>query len=74
MAAKELQQKSAAELNREAADLNSSIRELRFKIATRQNGKVREIRNKKRDLARLLTALASKKKSETNSIELSSQT
>jgi ribosomal protein L29 len=61
---KELQQKSAAELNRDAADLRSSIRELRFKIATRQHGKVREMRNKKRDLARLLTALATKPKSE----------
>lgn len=61
---KELQQKSAAELNREAADIRSSIRELRFKIATRQHGKVRDIRLKKRDLARLLTALASKPKSE----------
>jgi ribosomal protein L29 len=65
MAAKELQQKSAAELNREAADLHRAIRDLRFKIATRQHGKVREIRNKKRDLARLLTTLASKPKSET---------
>lgn len=61
---KELQQKSAAELNREAADLRSSIRELRFKIATRQHGKVRDMRLKKRDLARLLTALATKPKSE----------
>lgn len=61
---KELQQKSAAELNREAADIRSSIRELRFKIATRQHGKVRDMRLKKRDLARLLTALASKPKSE----------
>jgi len=65
MAAKELLQKSAAELSREAADLRTAIRELRFKIATRQHGKVREIRNKKRELARLLTALTSKKKSET---------
>ncbi len=65
MAAKELLQKSAAELSREAADLHTAIRELRFKIATRQHGKVREIRNKNRELARLLTALTSKKKSET---------
>ncbi|QQR60642.1 50S ribosomal protein L29 [Candidatus Uhrbacteria bacterium] len=61
---KELQQKSAAELSRDAADLRSSIRELRFKIATRQHGKVRDMRLKKRDLARLLTALATKPKSE----------
>lgn len=59
---KELQQKSAAELTREAAELQSTIRELRFKIATRQHGKVREMRNKKRELARLLTAIASKLK------------
>jgi len=59
---KELQQKSAAELTREAADLQGAIRELRFKIATRQHGKVREMRSKKRELARLLTAIASKPK------------
>ena len=64
MAAKELQQKSAAELNREAADLHRTIRDLRFKIATRQHGKVRDMRNAKRQLARLLTAIASKPKSE----------
>ncbi len=64
MAAKELKQKSAVELNREAADLHSAIRDLRFKIATRQHGKVRDMRNKKRDLARILTELASKPMSE----------
>ena len=61
---KELQQKSAAELSRDAADLRRSIRELRSKIATRHHGKVRDMRLKKRDLARLLTALATKPKSE----------
>ncbi len=66
MAAKELMQKSAAELKREAADLRSAIRELRFKIATRQHGKVREIRNKKRQLARLLTVAANKPASTPN--------
>lgn len=60
MTAKELMQKSATELNREAADIRTAIRDLRFKIATRQHGKVRDIRQKKRDLARILTALASK--------------
>lgn len=64
MAAKELKQKSAVELNREAADLHSAIRDLRFKIATRQHGKVRDMRNKRRDLARILTELASKPMSE----------
>lgn len=64
MTAKELKQKSAAELKREAADLHTALRDLRFKIATRQHGKVRDMRNKKRDLARLLTALATKPTSE----------
>ena len=54
-------QKSAIELAREADTLRAAIRELRFKIATRQHGKVREIRTKKRDLARVLTILAVKK-------------
>jgi len=66
MTAKELMQKSAAELQREAAEIHTAIRDLRFKIATRQHGKVRDIRQKKRDLARILTALTSQKqKSET---------
>lgn len=74
MSAKELQQKSAAELYREAADLHGTIRDLRFKIATRQHGKVRDMRKKKRDLARLLTALASRPKSEPETAEPSSKT
>ncbi len=61
MAAKELLQKSAVELAREADELRGSIRELRFKIATRQHGKVRDIRAKKRQLARIMTVLANKK-------------
>lgn len=61
---KELTQKTEDELKNVAASLRSEIRDLRFKIATRQNAKVRALRNAKRDLGRVLTALnLSQKKS-----------
>ncbi len=52
---KELQQKTERELEKLAQDLRAEIRELRFKIATRQNAKVRNLRHAKKDLARVLT-------------------
>ncbi len=58
MDAKELTQKNAEELRRLAAELQTEIRDLRFKIATRQALKVRTIRHKKRDLARVQAALS----------------
>lgn len=58
---KELQQKTAAELRKLAQDFRAEIRDLRFKVATRQNAKVRNLRHAKKDLARVLTALRAKR-------------
>jgi ribosomal protein L29 len=60
MSSKELLQKTAAELRREADALRSEIRDLRFKIATRQHTKVHVMGEKRRQLARIETVLATK--------------
>ena len=53
----EIRQKSKEELTRMIAELNGNIRDMRFKIATRQHNKVRSLREAKKDLARILTVL-----------------
>lgn len=60
MSSKELLQKTTAELRREADALRAELRDLRFKIATRQNSKVRQMRDKRKQLARIETVLATK--------------
>lgn len=56
----ELRQKSPEELRRMATELRGDIREMRFKIATRQHNKVRTLREAKKDLAKILTVLGEK--------------
>lgn len=53
----ELKNKSAAELNRELTQLRSTLRDRRFKVAQGQHKDVREIREAKTDIARILTRL-----------------
>lgn len=65
MKANELRQKSPNELRRLAADLRSQLRDLRFKVATRQHTKVRTLREMKKDISRIETILAAKDKQET---------
>ncbi len=60
MDAKELKSKTAAELNRLADELRAEVRNLRFKVATRQHGKVRDLRHLRRDIARIETELSTK--------------
>ena len=60
---KELAQKTAEELKKMASDARAEIRDMRFKVATRQFTKVRGVCHAKRDLARVMTALNSKKTS-----------
>ncbi|MCR4278744.1 MAG: 50S ribosomal protein L29 [bacterium] len=62
---KELKQKTDNELEKLAQDLRAESRDLRFKIATRQNAKVRNLRRVKKDLARVLTTLQAKRTHET---------
>ncbi len=53
----ELKQKNVTELQRLAHDLRAELRDLRFKVATRQWSKVRTMRAKRTDLARVETKL-----------------
>lgn len=57
MSPKELASKSLEELHKTIGEQRALIRDLRFKITTRQNTKVRVLREAKKDLARLLTAV-----------------
>lgn len=52
---------STVELNSKAAELRGLIRDLRFKVTTRQNSKVRSLRVARKDLARVLTVLSNNK-------------
>jgi len=61
MKAKDLVQMTPVELNAKAAELRGLIRDLRFKVTTRQNSKVRDLRKARKDLARVLSALVSNK-------------
>ncbi len=54
---KELKLKSVDELKRLAKELRSELRDMRFKVATRQLTKVRNVRKGKKDLARIETLL-----------------
>lgn len=57
MDAKELRQKTPAELRALAAELTGDIRDLRSTVRTRQTRNVRELRHKRRALARVKTLL-----------------
>jgi ribosomal protein L29 len=56
MEAKELQSKSKAELGRMADELRAELRTIRFRVATRQHGKVHDLKRLRRDLARIEAA------------------
>lgn len=58
MKAKDLRQLTREESNARAAELRGLIRDLRFKVTTRQHAKVRDLRKAKKDLARLLSVMA----------------
>ncbi len=60
MDAKELRSKSPAELVRLADELRAQIRDVRFKVATRQHGKVHDMKRLRRDLARVETVRTTK--------------
>jgi len=57
MKSKDLKQLSNKELEMRAAELRGIIRDLRFNVTTRQNSKVRNLREKRKELARILTIL-----------------
>lgn len=53
----ELKQKQPDELRRMIGELSAQLRDLRFKVATRQWTKVRVIRTVKKDISRIRTIL-----------------
>lgn len=57
MDAHELKQKQPEELRRMVHELHAQLRDLRFKVATRQWSKVRTIRALKKDVSRIQTVL-----------------
>lgn len=57
---KELQQKSPDELRRLIAEWQTLLRDGRFQFATRQMGKLKSVRQARRDIARVETILRQK--------------
>ncbi|MFH1837966.1 MAG: 50S ribosomal protein L29 [Candidatus Kuenenbacteria bacterium] len=60
MKIKELKQKAETELQKLLQESREKLRELRFKIASKQLKKVREVRNVKKLIAKILTLLNKK--------------
>ena len=58
---KDLRNQPEATLKQMAEELQAKIRDLRFTVQTRQQTRVRELRNAKRDLARIKTVMNEKK-------------
>ncbi len=59
---KEIDNKTAAELQRELNDSQEALRDLRFKASNHQLKNVRAIRQAKKHVARLQTSLTKKSK------------
>lgn len=62
MKLKELREKTAVELQRLLVESRNRLRELRFKLAAKQLADVREIRETRQTVARVLTLLGRKPK------------
>lgn len=60
MKAKELREKNINELKKEVEEKKEAVRELRFEISMKQAKDHREIRNTKKDIAKLLTIISEK--------------
>lgn len=58
---KELKQKNEIELKKLLADSREKLRDLRFRVASRQLKDVRQIRKIKKTIAKVLTLLTKKK-------------
>ena len=58
---KELREKGTEELKRLLAEKQEAVRKFRFDIAAKQVKNVRQIRNDKREIARIITLINEKK-------------
>jgi len=61
MEMKEIKTKSQSELQRLLAEFRDKLRDLRFKDASKQLKKVRDIRKLREDIARIMTVLNAQK-------------
>jgi ribosomal protein L29 len=61
MKTSELREKSDQELDRLLAELRDKVRDMRFKIAARQQSDVREVRETRQAIARILTLKRSRR-------------
>ncbi len=61
MKTSELREKSDQELDRLLAELRDKVRDMRFKIAARQLSDVREVREARQAIARILTLKRSRR-------------
>lgn len=57
MKIKELREKNIQELKKFLSEKRDAVRKLRFDIASKQIKNVRDIRNDKKDIARILTII-----------------
>jgi len=57
----EIQRKSGEELKKSLSELKERLRQLRFDLSAGKVKNIREIRQTKKDIARILTILNSKK-------------
>ena len=57
----ELREKNEVELDRLLSEMRGKVRDLRFKVASRQLTAVRDIREAKKSIARILTLKRSRK-------------
>lgn len=60
MKIKELREKSEVELDRLLVELRDKLRDLRFRIAAKQLGNIREVRKVRQTIAQILTLRAKK--------------
>jgi len=61
MKIKEIREKNISELRKEIQEKKESVQQLRFDISMKQAKEHREIRNTKRDIARILTVMGETK-------------
>lgn len=61
MKIKEIREKNVEELKKLLSEKREAVRKLRFDVAAKQVKDIREIRNSKRDIARILTILKESK-------------
>ena len=61
MKIKELREKSIAEMEKLLAEKREAVRKLRFDIATKQVKNNKQLRNDRKDIAKILTLISEKK-------------